>query len=70
MGDVWKRRTADEPHRDVACLCGFEDLSYARTSLQVLGGIRVLRRGKSQERVHVCELRDTRGANDDARACV
>ena len=51
----------------MACLRGFQDLSDARTPLQVLGGIRVLRRGKSQERVHVCELRDIRG---ERRACV
>jgi len=49
-------RTAHEPHGNVACLCSFEDLSDAWTALQVLRGIRVLRGGKSQERIHVCEL--------------
>jgi hypothetical protein len=63
-----ERRTTDEPHRNVACLCGFQDLSDARTPLQVLGRIRVLRRGKSQERVHVRELRcDARRATRRVR---
>lgn len=64
---TWERRTADEPHRNVACLCGFQDLSDARTPLQVLRGIRVLRRGKSQERVHVCELRHAESATRRVR---
>jgi hypothetical protein len=48
--------TAHEPNRNVSCLCGFKDLSDSRAPLKVLRGIRVLRRGKCQERIDVCEL--------------
>ena len=68
MGE--ERRTADEPHRNVACLCGFQDLSDARTPLQVLGRIRVLRRGKGQKRVHVRELRCDAMHGERRAACV
>jgi hypothetical protein len=49
-------RTAYEVHWDVACPCGLKDLSDAWVGLQVLRGIRMSRRSKRQERIHVCEL--------------
>ena len=51
------KRTAHEVHRDVACLCGFHDRSDARVRLQVLRGVCMARRSKSQECIHVCELK-------------
>ena len=53
------RRTAHEVYWNVACLCGFQDLSDARVGLQVLRGICMSCRSKRKERIHVCELERT-----------